>query len=482
MKGDDSPPMFAKMKTVSILCVPLILIALCFACASDGDDKSLKKPDAHFWALNFSADKYYLLAANKIGESEHAVFYADVAALNSGWVPQGIEGKIGATFDNIYEHVTKVFGSEPNPGVDSSSKVVILLLDILDGYDPDTSSGYVAGYFDPVNLFTREQLEEMQENTHTNEHEMIYLDVNPGKPGSDTFLRTLAHEFSHMIIYNQKTLASDLEVFEETWVSETMAMLAEEVAGFDPYYPRVKLYLDSPDFEFYDWQMDIRSYATGYMWAEYLYERFFDSTNGNIVSNIVQAPVGGEVLNGIEAIEYSLEQNGIELTFDELYRDWNIAVIMESLQIAQDPYLYPDLDLVGTVDEIDLFGVTMIADPDSAGSLQAWSHRFSFFDKADAVSFEAIGNAKAVMYDGDQIVVDVTPGESYPIESRMYFCIRNSGDLDLGQAGYFQTAAPPPAPSSMHIIAQSNLLHKIAAMTGEPTPVDIGPIVRGEIR
>jgi len=478
-------PSISLFTPIFLIVVVTAVMGLFFvACGPEHGDHSSDSAqyETVFWSQDIVSSDYYLTTAKLMGSSRHARFYLETDAKPSVQITSNLIGEIGRKFDAIYERATSVFGSEPKPGVDGDYKIIILLLDIRDGFNPDTSKSYVAGFFASRDLFTREQLDEMNDDSKTNEHEMIYLDINPGKPGTDTFLRTLAHEFTHMISFNQKTMASGLRVYEQTWLDESMAMLAEEITGLPPYYPRVLYYLNEPDFGFYQWKMDIRSYAVAYMWAKYLFDRFYEPTGGKILSDIVRTPADGHVRAGIGAVEYGLQQNGIDMTFDDLFRDWNLAVLLGSLGESIDPYTYSDLDLLGTYDKYQFSGVTMTDNPDATGALNPWCHRFAKFDSIRKIAFDAVGSAKAVLYDGAQVVSDVESGKFYDIDSTAYFCIRNSSAESLEEAGIFETQSSKEnesneisTPPTEHF---DDLMDRLIELSGGPVSIDVGPMMR----
>ena len=95
-----------------------------------------------------------------------------------------------------FEVNVATFGEPPN--IDSDPKIVILILDIQDGYDPNNSGGgYVAGYFSRNNQVSKSV------NINSNEAEIFYMDCNPADllsaGGRNDVLNTTAHEFQHMI-------------------------------------------------------------------------------------------------------------------------------------------------------------------------------------------------------------------------------------------------------------------------------------------
>jgi len=96
--------------------------------------------------------------------------------------------KLANEFDNnIYPRITAIYGSEWKPGIDNDNKITILLHDIKKG---------AAGYFR-----TQDEAPLIQA-ADSNEREMVFLNTNG--LASNSIKSYLAHEFSHLITYNQK--------------------------------------------------------------------------------------------------------------------------------------------------------------------------------------------------------------------------------------------------------------------------------------
>jgi hypothetical protein len=123
----------------------------------------------------------------------------------------------------IYQTDVETYGNPPD--VDHDSLIVILILNILDGYNG--SGGYIAGYFDPSN-----------EYNGSNSAEIYFLDANPqnlnSADGLEQGMSTAAHEFQHMIEYNYHGLNYPFTT-QETFFNEGCSVIAEVINGYPLY-------------------------------------------------------------------------------------------------------------------------------------------------------------------------------------------------------------------------------------------------------
>ena len=138
---------------------------------------------------------------------------------------------LSSEFDeNIYPRLRELFGEEWKPGIDKDPMITILLARI---------KGDSGGYFNSGDEYPKIQVQD------SNEREMIYLNVNQIK--SPLIKGFLAHEFTHLITFNQKDKLRG--VSEEIWLNEARAEAAISFLGYDKEYQgsnlqrRVKAFL-----------------------------------------------------------------------------------------------------------------------------------------------------------------------------------------------------------------------------------------------
>lgn len=174
-----------------------------------------------FWAYDGRVGDYYETTGERLFEGEHCIIYAedpgaitDIKNDKDKNIPlREAAAAIGGVFDaGIYDKIRAAFG-EPID-VDGNGKVILLFLDILDGY---TDSGaYTSGYFNS---------NDMGKNPYSNYKDMLYIDTNPGIPGSALSNNTMAHELQHLINYSQRTGKGKTRM--DTWIDEGLSTAAE---------------------------------------------------------------------------------------------------------------------------------------------------------------------------------------------------------------------------------------------------------------
>jgi hypothetical protein len=261
-----------------------------------------------FWAADFTTNQPqpYRINATKVAEGAHCYIYLEQGRS----VPQATINAILNEFDNnIYPKDTATFGGEPNPGIDNDPRICILLLDIKDGFNPPVNPGYLAGYFDSGNEYLQSQY------AYSNEKEMLYMDTYPATPGSPKFYNALAHEFQHMIHWEQKSHRQGLN--DDTWLDEGMSEIAPVYCGYGPNYGRVYTFENAPSDSLTVWGNTINDYGVVYMWAQYVKDRF-SSSNPDIFRSMLH---NGEI--GISSVDAALAP--YSLTFASTFRDWAIA-------------------------------------------------------------------------------------------------------------------------------------------------------------
>lgn len=231
----------------------------------------------------------------------------------------------------VLEILTEYAGEFPD--VDGDGVLDVVLLDIQDGFE-ETGS-FVAGFFDPVNLYEFE---------FSNERDMIYLDLYPAvlfqnEVNVERAVSTFAHESQHLIHAGYEGEKTEL-----VFVNEGFSEAIEILAGFEPRSE--KGYQQFPLRGLLDWNFDnpIPDYSRTSLWTHYLLEQL----GPGLLKNFVQEKETG--YNGY----HSVIKDNSELSFQELFRNWGLAMLLNDTAInpeygykhplRQNPILSPVID------------------------------------------------------------------------------------------------------------------------------------------
>ena len=141
-------------------------------------------------------------------------------------------------FDGMYDKIRLLFGKESDAMFcnfngkffemknleymsDTGRKVNIVL------YDINMANNGVVGYFYSKDYFPSNMDYENDVLKYSNEGKYIYIDSQWAEADIDICISTLAHEFQHIINYNQKTLLHNLP--DADAFSEMMALICEDI-------------------------------------------------------------------------------------------------------------------------------------------------------------------------------------------------------------------------------------------------------------
>ena len=221
---------------------------------------SMKK----FWVINAINDKDYQIEAVLKYSGKHGEIWVHDDEISGDQAKE-----MSDEFDReIYPLITENFAEESD--VDQNKKVSILVYDIKDGFNG--FGGYIGGYFYARDLY---------DVTYSNRSEVFYIDTYPsmGQKGSYDVSRsfsTLAHEFQHMVNYNQNVLiegGTDME----TWLNEALSMAAEHMYLDGALSDRIQYYEASRSIEkghsllHWEYYGDVLSnYSLSYLFGQYL--------------------------------------------------------------------------------------------------------------------------------------------------------------------------------------------------------------------
>lgn len=280
--------------------------------------------------------------------SEAAIF-VDENAPYGGFATDSLRA-FAERFDHvIHPEVTATFGATSD--LDSNQRIVILFTPVVNSLTPRGSSGFVGGFFFGLDLLPNEP--------GSNGGEIFYsLVPDPGGQFSDpqpirqvlqAVPSILAHEFQHMVTFNQRTLVLGAEKSEELWLSEGLAQMAEQIVaraydtlGDTPSSElfrsgtrlRARRYLaktDTVSTIVTTGQGSLAERGAGFLQILYL----DDQGNADILARLSQTTRTG--VNNVIA-----EFGG---TWAELLADWWSAIYLDGSGLTAGPFVYQNFNL-----------------------------------------------------------------------------------------------------------------------------------------
>ena len=256
-------------------------------------------------------------------------------------------------FDIIYPAETKILGYEygggpgGDGGKDGDLRIQILIYDIVDNSGNVMASGFFWGKdFYPSGSETKSNLAEI-----------FYLDASQMNGYPDYMYSTLAHEFQHMIHFNQKVVKNG--VGSEAWYNEMLSMMTEDVMsdiiGISPtnwqhsIQQRIPYFLPSyyklgvTEWGLTEWNNNpdeyIRnSYATKYAFGAYLLRNFGGT---ELLSKIL-----ANSSSGIPSISAALDEMVKGMDFDKALKRYGETLIFT----GQDGYMTFNKTVTNVID------------------------------------------------------------------------------------------------------------------------------------
>jgi len=264
--------------------------------------------------------------------SDQAVLYVDNTAPGRGFTDGELE-KFSATFADL----------------DGNERVAILFTPAVNRLTARKADGFIGGFFYGADLLDREG---------SNHGEIFYAMV-PDSTGQfsdprprDVVLRVipaiLAHEFQHMVHFNERVLVRKAESTEALWLSEGLAQMAEElvaraleqggnVAQAEEYRSgnrtRARRYLADPgaaSLIVATGQGSLEERGAGWLHALYLWDRGKDQ---DVLARLTKTTLSGTA--NVAAVT--------GMAWKEVFADWSAAVYADGA--GHYPFDYPSVRL-----------------------------------------------------------------------------------------------------------------------------------------
>lgn len=272
--------------------------------------------DSYLEKRIFFVDKNYDLfgrqkvLATNLYLSQKAYFYVeeDFFSQLSGFEKQNFYEeikKISREFDSkIYPELTSILGPEEKYGPNGDEKITILFHQMKEG---------MGGYFREEDNF------EKAISPGSNERKIVYL--NSDLVGKEILKSDLAHEFAHLIIFNQKRKILGVE--EERWLQEMVAEISPTLLGYlENLNSRIQIFKKYPKDPILEWEEKEKDYGALSIFAHYLLDQF----SPQFFSQILKTKK-----TGISAIEEVTKKK-----FEEIFRNWLIAVYFNDCTLKRE--------------------------------------------------------------------------------------------------------------------------------------------------
>lgn len=244
--------------------------------------------------------------------------------------------------DGIYELVTNVFGYEygggsgGDGGKDGDMHVNILIYDINFDAFPNQNGGFF-GYFWGKDYYD-DSYTSANWNLRSNEAEIFYIDSHFLDKFSSDMYSTLAHEFQHMINFNEKFIEKGL--YSATWYNEMLSMLTEDIIQDKLGIPdeaspkaRTSYFVDGYYLSgITDWLSgeDVYySYASSFMFGAFLTRNYggADLIKSMLGSNSVNQ---ASVTDALASVGFGTE------SFDSVFNKYHTALIYSAEDLVND--------------------------------------------------------------------------------------------------------------------------------------------------
>lgn len=210
----------------------------------------------------------------------------------------------------IYPRNRALFGSEPTPGVDGDVRLTVL----------NTPLSGAGGYFSSADAVAGGA------NRFSNRREMFVMGINSFPVGTEAYEATLAHEFQHMIAWNQQRR-------RPAWLDEGLSTLAEDLNGYVSQSSATG-YLADPDLQLTTWDSTSAHYGMSRLFLRYVHAQY---TGDAGLSELGRTNAG----NDLEAFARIAARRRADIgSFAALFGDWAVANLLNDPAVADGRFAY----------------------------------------------------------------------------------------------------------------------------------------------
>ncbi|NJM42465.1 MAG: hypothetical protein HC853_17865, partial [Anaerolineae bacterium] len=286
-----------------------------------------------FTLSNQDTDTQFQITARLEYKTEHVYMWVETEPTRIRLNARNLRSAADEFESGIYQTNRAFFGSEAQPGVDCDPRLYVL-----------HASGIglsVGGYFSSPDGFPRAV------RSDSNEAEMFVMHAAPGyngsDPGSTSYMSTMAHEFQHMISYNN-THAGNL------WLEEGAAQLSERLNGYADSIGTTFDFASAPETQLNTWSESSAGensahYGAGYLFWSYFYDRFGEDVTKKLAQN-KERDIGA-FMKVLADEGVTNPDTNAAFSFEEIFADFAIANFMNQTKIEEtgNRYNYASIDL-----------------------------------------------------------------------------------------------------------------------------------------
>lgn len=347
---------------------------------------------------------------------------------------------LASEFENIiYPKETQFWGSEPNPGVDGDPKITVLLEELVENN---------GGYFDTSNGYPRAEVED------SNQREMVAVNIDTILGNVNLAKTFLAHEFQHLISFNQKDLIRHIS--EDVWFNELRSEYSVSHVGYNSNYiksnleKRVSDFLENPSDSLTEWPNKNPDYAMVALFGEYLVEQYGEA----ILADTLRSQS-----TGINSINQRLQSKNLSERFADTFLNWMAAVYFnDSLRDGRLGYTRPDLKSIKVTPQQRIFLSDSFRDYSVVQTVTDWQPVWIEFN---------LGDLGANSSNSFRLNLEGAAGEKMLASYMAFF---NSGAVELGRMEFIN------GKSVANIINSSGGLSRVAVLATKGTEIsDFGP-------